>query len=145
MVDTTRRGFFRFGAGALLIAAAAPLVEASSLPRLWADGVHDDTAALQALLDGESVLPMTTKAKRTARLDGGLVLCGGTYRTSAAIRLRRDGITMQDFTIMSSSSDHAIVLESSNSSLIRGMIDMRGTAGAAGICVPRVFFDQNVS
>lgn len=58
-----RRGFL----GALLAAAAAPaIVRAGSLmpvyvPRpsglltLWGDGVHDDTAALQAMLMGAAV------------------------------------------------------------------------------------------
>jgi hypothetical protein len=36
--------------------AEAPVIEKSSrVPTLWGDGVHDDTVALQALLDGERI------------------------------------------------------------------------------------------
>ncbi len=64
-MSMTRRGFLK----AMLVAAAAPaIVRAESLmpiyvPKiivpgdtiLWGDGVHDDTMALQALIDGKKV------------------------------------------------------------------------------------------
>jgi hypothetical protein len=51
--------------------------------RLWGDGIHDDTAALQAWLDGSPVI----------RGDGsmvGRVLYGGSYRVSGTIYMRED-------------------------------------------------------
>lgn len=106
---TTRRGFL----GALLAAAAAPaLVRASSLmpiyvppaPKiltpadfgavgdplltLWADGVHDDTAALQALIGGAAVL---FNGKRYGGGMGGVLLPSGTIRTSGTLELNEAG------------------------------------------------------
>jgi hypothetical protein len=54
MVDTTRRGFFRLAAGAAAAVAVANLPShlAEAAPILWADGVHDDAAALNALIRG---------------------------------------------------------------------------------------------
>lgn len=61
MTETSRRGFL---AGMLAIGAAPVIVRASSLmplyvpPKLilWGDGVHDDTEAAQALLDGRRIV-----------------------------------------------------------------------------------------
>lgn len=57
MIQPKRRGFL-LGVGALLaapaIAKADSLMQISSrvlTPKLWGDGIHDDTFALQALLD----------------------------------------------------------------------------------------------
>jgi hypothetical protein len=77
---TTRRGFL----GAMLAAAAAPAIirPASLMPiyipkprilTLWGDGIHDDTAALQALIDGERVIGLD------GRPMAGM-LAGGVYR-----------------------------------------------------------------
>lgn len=62
--SVNRRGFL---AGVIALAAAPAIVRADSLmkvvvprlPKLWGDGVHDDTAYLQALLDkaGKVQLP----------------------------------------------------------------------------------------
>ncbi|MDA8254394.1 MAG: hypothetical protein M0Z99_01935 [Betaproteobacteria bacterium] len=67
-MSLTRRSFIK----SMLVAAAAPaivraesimritaprgLIETSNGVLLWGDGVHDDTAGLQAILDGKSVL-----------------------------------------------------------------------------------------
>lgn len=51
--------------------------------RLWGDGIHDDTAALQAWIDGKPVLGV----------DGsplGRVLFGGSYRVSRTITMTPD-------------------------------------------------------
>lgn len=74
---STRRGFL----GALLAAAAAPaIVRADSLmkivaPRqgliLWGDGIHDDAAALQALIDGK---PVDVRHRGFHRSESGRVL-----------------------------------------------------------------------
>lgn len=51
--------------------------------RLWGDGIHDDTVALQAWIEGRPVLDM-----RGALL--GRVLCGGEYRVSQTIYMKPD-------------------------------------------------------
>jgi hypothetical protein len=67
-MGATRRGFL----GLMLAAAAAPVVFSGGIERgllmsvrrivepdtfrLWADGIHDDTRALQAIVDGKRVL-----------------------------------------------------------------------------------------
>ena len=88
-----RRGFLK----AMLASAAAPYVVTNSgvlmpLGRFWTfggsriltlcgDGVTDDSAALQAWLDGGTVL----RADGTAM---GRVLTGGSYRIGTTIYLR---------------------------------------------------------
>lgn len=84
---TTRRGFL----GAMLAAATAPaFVKAGALmpiyvpqaPKvltLWGDGIHDDTAALQAAIMGGSVVYADGRP-----IERGFVR-GGTYRTSATL------------------------------------------------------------
>lgn len=56
-MDLSRRSFLRGALAAPAVVAAASLmpvraIERLLIPRLWGDGVHDDTAALQAVLDG---------------------------------------------------------------------------------------------
>jgi hypothetical protein len=61
----------------------ATAMTAQEALRLWGDGIHDDTAALQAWLDGRPVI----------RGDGsmvGRVLSGGSYRVSETIYMRED-------------------------------------------------------
>ena len=97
MSNQTRRGFL----GAMLAAAAAPaIVKATSLmtiwvPKpsiltLWGDGVHDDTKALQSLIDGKDVIRMDG-ATFMRRPDGAIFLASGTYALSSAIELRGEG------------------------------------------------------
>ena len=100
---TTRRGFL----GAMLAAAMAPaIVKASSLmpiyvPKiilptglvLWGDGVHDDSIALQALIDGKDVV-RHDGATFTRRADGAIYLASGTYALSSALKLTGDGHTI---------------------------------------------------
>jgi hypothetical protein len=83
---TTRRGFL----GAMLAAAVAPAFvhggilmpvrQAIAMPSyvLWGDGLHDDTAALQAAIRGESVV----------MADGSVysgILVRGVYRISQTL------------------------------------------------------------
>lgn len=53
-MDVSRRRFFQIAAGAAIAPVAAKIVN-PLVPVLWGDGIHDDTSALQALLDGEVV------------------------------------------------------------------------------------------
>lgn len=93
-----RRGFL----GLMLAAAAAPaFVKADSLmkivaPRqdlilaadytLWGDGIHDDSAAFQALIDGKPVSYLGQELKRGP--DGSIYLPTGTFAVGAAPILR---------------------------------------------------------
>ncbi|WP_156374691.1 hypothetical protein [Pseudorhodoferax sp. Leaf274] len=79
-----------FLAGAGLGLAAPAVVTASNLMRLaplpetlWGDGVHDDTGALQSLLDGRPVFSPSGEALPKFRL------VGGTYRISGQITIRK--------------------------------------------------------
>jgi len=83
-----RRGFL---ASLGLLLAAPAVVRAESLmklvtPRLilWGDGVHDDTAALQALMDGKSVV----SSHNAIRVDKFVSVQGGLYRLTAPIHIR---------------------------------------------------------
>lgn len=48
----TRRTFIGAAIGATVVAAAGPLPIVPDIPTLWGDGIHDDTAGLQAAIDG---------------------------------------------------------------------------------------------
>lgn len=77
-IDTTRRSFLR---GAVAAVAVSPVAFAKPLPVLVGDGIHDDTAALQAFVDGESFIAVTPE------MASGLVLQNGRFRITAPIRL----------------------------------------------------------
>jgi hypothetical protein len=89
-----RRGLL----GSILAAAAAPmLVQAGVLMPvkaerliLWGDGIHDDTAALQALFDGG-----TTDMRSTARIAsraGRLSIERGSFLLSAPLVIQRPNV-----------------------------------------------------
>lgn len=88
-MELSRRGFL----GAMLAAAAAPaFVKSDSLMRivvprpvlltLWGDGVHDDAQAIQALIDGRSV--MFGGREFGPRPDGSIYFPSGTFAMGAA-------------------------------------------------------------
>jgi hypothetical protein len=88
-MNLSRRGFL----GAILAAAAAPaIVKSDSLMRivvprpvlltLWGDGVRDDAQALQALIDGQSVV--FGGREFGPRPDGSIYLPAGTFAMGAA-------------------------------------------------------------
>lgn len=93
MTNMQRRGFL----GAMLAAAVAPAavragvlmpvkkvwvpsqeIAAPTGPIIWGDGIHDDTAALQAFVDGRPVMHPDGRA-------AGGSLFGGTYRLTQTI------------------------------------------------------------
>lgn len=82
-----RRGFL----GAILAASMAPAIARSGvlmpiyvpkpdLLRLWGDGMHDDTLALQAIFDGKPVFGAEPFSE-----GGSVYLSGGIYRISSTI------------------------------------------------------------
>ena len=88
-MNLSRRGFL----GAMLAAAAAPaFVKSESLMRivvprpvlltLWGDGMRDDAQALQALINGQSV--MFGGREFGPRPDGSIYLPSGTFAMGAA-------------------------------------------------------------
>ena len=94
-----RRGFFRLVAGAALAPVVAKVGQAFPLPPiLWGDGVHDDTAALQALIDGEIVeFADRTIADGCGWIEDVLHLPKAIYRTSEALQLRNPSDQIYDF------------------------------------------------
>ena len=86
----SRRGFIGATGGALLGAAMMPsALEAAEIPMLHADGIHDDTHALEALFAGRLV--QVASQNVVARNENGTVrLINGQYFTSRPIRARED-------------------------------------------------------
>lgn len=92
-VNLTRRGFVAATASATVatVAAvtAAPAYSAVVTPRLYGDGIHDDTDALEHLLRGGTVAVASNRV--TAEYDQGTVrLLNGKFRTRRALRMSSD-------------------------------------------------------
>lgn len=88
MTDLSRRAFLG-GALALTAAVAVPIPafarETLALPVVYGDGVHDDTAGLQALFDGKPVIMQGERVQIDRAI--GRVEFNGTFRTSATIHI----------------------------------------------------------
>lgn len=89
-MELSRRSFL---GGALVLAVATQLPGAalarSEVPWLWGDGMHDDTAGLQAMLDGKPVYVVKDREVITAAEGQPISFSGGQYRISETIVFRR--------------------------------------------------------
>lgn len=83
-----RRGFLKAifaGAAAIAVPVSAINLVAPKLFRLRGDGLHDDTAALQALIDGKPVIaPNGTEIRREGNV---IYIPAGTYHLGPSTRL----------------------------------------------------------
>ncbi|MBU0556919.1 MAG: hypothetical protein KKD64_01485 [Alphaproteobacteria bacterium] len=86
----SRRGFIGATGGALVGAAVMPAaLQAAEIPVLHADGIHDDTHALEALFAGRPV--QVVRENVVARYENGTVrLINGHYLTSRPVRARSE-------------------------------------------------------
>lgn len=97
-MDLSRRGFLRGLAGAAAVAVlAVPVVELvarETVPRIVGDGIHDDTAGLQAAVDGK---PFVSDVVKVIEVDGRrtVLLGNGEYQISKAMEL----VDVNDLTI----------------------------------------------
>lgn len=110
----TNRRQFLFGAGAAALAVSAG-INIRQAPRLWGDGVHDDTDALNAFFRGEKI---ETKSGVITCQD---VLAGGVFRISAPIIISRDNIQWHESIIQASGGGPAIQLLSNRRALLSGL------------------------
>lgn len=87
-----RRSFLTTIPAIATIATLAPRIALAGAPILYCDGVHDDTDALQALIDGKPV----------RNLDGRRVqsLHGGTYLLRKTLWIRNNGLTATNSTFV---------------------------------------------
>lgn len=86
-IQLSRRGFL-IGMAAVGAVASLPFDAVAGIPVIVGDGVHDDTAALQALLDGKDVIKDGFLLTRPA--GGGVILRDGVFRTTDALRITRN-------------------------------------------------------
>jgi hypothetical protein len=119
-MNISRRSFF---GGALVLAAAvsAPVLARENIPTLWGDGRHDDTRALQAMLDGKAV--RMGEAGEVVRSEGGMIyLTKGTYLISDTLVFRdTQDITVRGVTFQAGK----------NIPIGAAMIDARAASGAS--------------
>lgn len=82
MTDLNRRSFLRglFTVAAVSIAPALPMH--ADLPRIVGDGIHDDTAGLQAALDGR---PFVCEGDIVSSATE-VTITGGEYKLSKTLR-----------------------------------------------------------
>lgn len=86
-MDLSRRLFLR-GALAVTAASFAPVPVASILPRIWGDGVYEDTDGLQAALDGR---PFLCEGNMVSGGDYNVAISNGDFRISRTLHIRRPG------------------------------------------------------
>ncbi|MCW2337281.1 hypothetical protein M2337_001514 [Sphingobium sp. B2D3A] len=86
----SRRGFIGASGGAIVGAAMVPAaLQAAEVPVLHADGIHDDTDALEALFAGRQV--RVAQKDVVARYENGTVrLINGRYLMSRPVRAHGD-------------------------------------------------------
>lgn len=135
MTYISRRRFL-IGAGATLVAATVKLNgPETNIHTLYADGIADDTDAVQAVLDG---LPVKIHGKSKLVAVRAHAITGGKYRSTRTIRLTRKGIEITDAHFMFDHPDTCLRIEQGSESFVQGGIFERvfdGTPneGAAGI------------
>jgi len=84
-INMTRRGFAAATASLAVATAASPAFAAAT-PRLYGDGIHDDTEALEHLLNGGAVMAVSPHI--TAEADAGSVrLLNAKFRTRRPLRM----------------------------------------------------------
>lgn len=85
-MDVSRRSFLG-GILALTAVAVAPKVMAEPLPRIVGDGVHDDTAGLQALFDGRPFTADPRYGVQWVEVEDALRLTGGRFRLTETVKI----------------------------------------------------------
>ncbi|MDE2342113.1 MAG: hypothetical protein KGL63_01755 [Betaproteobacteria bacterium] len=90
-MKTTRRGFFKLVAGAALVPVAARVAKTLPTPILYGDGVHNDTIALQTLVDGGVVEFADARMAQNAGWFGNVLrLPAGTFKIDTTLMFGRD-------------------------------------------------------
>lgn len=83
-------GILAVGAASTVVTPAALL--ARSVPMLWGDGIHDDTAALNALLSGGEF--EVSREGLALRKAGMILLQKGNFLVSDTIGIETEGVTI---------------------------------------------------
>lgn len=114
-----RRQFLQVSLAAGVV-AAMPITLKKALadprPTIWADGIHDDTAGLQAAIDGQPFYAVHDVVNVT---DGKLTIHDGRFRTSACLNFRNHkGLRFERNHVISSSPDYIIDLGNSEDGMI---------------------------
>lgn len=117
-MEVSRRSLFRFGAAALLTAAVSPVSNLVA-PVLWGDGIHDDTAALQALMDGK---PVSVSGSTIIAREG--VLDGGSYLLTNTLRISGENILISNarFTLRGKTAKSVIAFHNCKAAVVQNCI-----------------------
>ena len=112
----TRR-FFLGGAIALTVAARAIPISA---PRIVGDGVHDDTAGLQALLSNE---PYECDLPNVGWLSnsGRIYIQGGIFRLTDIIYIRRNNVYLFDGQLLAEHPKTVLVFDGVSGCHLHGL------------------------
>ena len=133
MVDVSRRLFL---GGALALAGAAVLAETealASVPRIVGDGVHDDTAGLQALLNGAPVRIENDVVSVPA--EGVILLQAGTYLITNPLLIGRDNVHLSGGRLIAGRDMHCMleVRNAANCTLTGMYLDAAGHADTISV------------
>lgn len=94
-MNLSRRSFLG-GALALVAATALPADAFAQGPLIVGDGVHDDTAGLQALLDGQPFRVAGSGYPMQLLNDGRAVISGGNFAISDTLCFRGTNVLISD-------------------------------------------------
>lgn len=98
------RRFFLKGALAVTALAILPAPDLHAYPTLYGDGVHDDTEALQALLDLKPYVCEGSLIKGQTEAH----ISAGKYKTSKTLLVCEDGALIEGCSIEYTGEDHII-------------------------------------
>lgn len=88
-MDVSRRSFLRGAMALTAVTIAQPSMVLASVPTIYGDGIHDDHAGLQALIDGK---PFRVQNEASAFQASSGIIRGGTFAIGDTLVIRGNGI-----------------------------------------------------
>jgi hypothetical protein len=111
-MDVSRRSFLRGALAVTAVAVSQPSLVLASVPTIHGDGIHDDHAGLQALIDGKP-FRVADEAGAAFQASSGIIQ-SGTFAIGETLRLRGEYIRINQCRFLSLpgfKGDHMVNVE----------------------------------